>query len=99
MSFAAAPRSRRRVALVMAVVILIAGIVQAAHYHKSELAGGAPDVHCLVCLYAGGSAGPPTVAQVLPPSPSHCSYSFPTATVPLLEHRTAPYQARGPPLS
>jgi hypothetical protein len=99
MSLISASRSRNRIALVMAVTILLAGIAQAAHYEKSELAGGRPDVHCLVCLYAGGAAGPPAIAQVLQALPSSCSYTFPSNTVPPPSHCVAPYEARGPPLS
>ena len=54
-----ATRLRRRIALVMAVAVLFAGIAQAGHFHKLEV-GTHNDVHlqCLLCMYSAGSAGP-----------------------------------------
>jgi hypothetical protein len=83
----------------VAVAILLAGIAQAAHYHKAEPARGTTDVHCLLCLFAGGTAGPPAMAVVLPPAVRHSSYRFPSAQVFPLTHAPVPYEARGPPLA
>jgi hypothetical protein len=99
MSFTSARRSRARFAWVMAVAILLAGIAQAAHYHESELAGGSSDVHCLVCLYAAGAAGPPSVVQAVSPGRRYCTDSTSPATVLILSRQPVPYEARGPPLS
>lgn len=92
-------RSRRHIAWVVAVAILLAGIAQAAHYHKTELARGTTDVHCLLCLFAGASAGPPAIAQALQGALRYCPYRFPLTGVCPSNHQPAPYQARGPPLS
>lgn len=91
-------RLRRRIALAMVVAILLAGIAQAAHYHPDELVHpGSTDVHCLLCLYAGGSAGPPT----LPSAPAAISLSHdyrPPQSIPGPEGiLAASYDARGPP--
>ena len=103
MSLLSLPRSRRRlfrrVALVMAVAILFAGIAQAAHFHKDELAGGATDVHCLLCLFAASTAGPPAIVQpARPVAARYCNYRLPSSSVPPLGHHPVPYEARGPPL-
>lgn len=92
------PRSRRYIAWVLAAAILLAGIASAAHYHKTELARGTTDVHCLLCLFAGASAGPPTIAQAVQGAARYCSYFYPVASVCTANHHPAPYQARGPPL-
>jgi hypothetical protein len=83
----------------MAVAILLAGIAQAAHYHKDELVHpGSTDVHCLLCLFAAGSAPPPAILPLVRlPGPKHCDYRLadsnrcPESTDP------ASYDARGPP--
>ena len=93
------PRSRRHIVCVVAVAILLAGIAQAAHYHKGELTRGTTDVHCLLCLFAGSSAGPPAIAQAMQGPPRYSSYRFPSTIVSLPNHHPAPYEARGPPLS
>jgi hypothetical protein len=95
---ASQPRSRRHIAWVVVVAILLAGIAQAAHYHKTELARGTTDVHCLLCLFAGAQAGPPAIAQALPAAPRYYTYRSPLTTVCPPSHHPAPYQARGPPL-
>jgi hypothetical protein len=91
---------RRRIALAMAVAILFAGIAQAAHYHKAELARGSTDVHCLLCLFAAGSAGPPAAGL---PAPAIATRSWPyepPASITRPQSRCgACYDARGPPLS
>ncbi len=92
-------RPRRRIALVVAVAILLAGIAQAAHYHKAEPARGTTDVHCLLCLFAAGTAGPPVIAAALPPPTRYSSYLFPPALVVPRTHQPVPYEARGPPLA
>jgi len=93
------PRSRRYIAWVVAVAILLAGIAQSAHYHRTELARTMTDVHCLLCLFAGGSAGPSAIAQALRGAPRYSSYRFPlTHACPPNHHHPVPYEARGPPL-
>ena len=83
----------------MAVAVLFAGIAQAAHYDKSELTRGDPDIHCLLCLFAAGSAGPPAPAQLVPcAAPRYCSYRFPSTILCPQSHDPASYDARGPPL-
>jgi hypothetical protein len=92
-------RLRRRIALAMAVAILFAGVAQAAHFHQDELIHpGSTDVHCLLCLFAGGSATPPAVLPFVPPAgPRHCDYR-PPHSIPCPESTDpASYDARGPP--
>jgi len=93
------PKPRRHITLVVVLAIFLAGIAQAAHYHKSEPTRGTTDVHCLLCLYAGGTAGPPAIARAVPGAVRYSSYRFPAASVLPLTHRPVPYQARGPPLA
>ncbi len=82
----------------MAVAILFAGIAQAAHYHKDELTRGTTDVHCLLCLFAAGSAGPPAVVQLVPgAAPRYFSYRFPSSIPRPRSKHAASYDARGPP--
>ena len=84
----------------MAVAILIAGIAQAAHYHKAELARGSTDVHCLLCLFAAGSAGPPVHVQPVPVTAARSwPYHFPASITRPQSRCGACYDARGPPLS
>jgi len=93
------PRPLRRIALAMAVAILFAGIAQAAHFHKDELAGGGADVHCLLCLFAASTAGPPAIAQpARPVAARYCNYRFPSSSARPPSHYPVPYEARGPPL-
>ena len=94
------PRPLRRIALAMAAAILFAGIAQAAHIHKDELAGGATDVHCLLCLFAASTAGPPAIVQpARPVAARYCNYRLPCSCAPPPSHLPVPYEARGPPLS
>jgi hypothetical protein len=83
----------------MAFAILFAGIAQAAHYHEDQLVhAGSTDVHCLLCLFAGGSAAPPVILPIVPPAvPRHCDYR-PADSSPCPESTDpASYDARGPP--
>jgi len=92
-------RARRRVLLVMAAAILLAGIAQAAHYHKDEFARGGTDVHCLLCQYAGGTAALPVPVRVAPPAPPPYQAVICPTTLPCAQRsEAAPYDARGPPL-
>jgi len=94
-------RARRHIALLLAFAVLFAGIAQAAHYHKDELAGGhsQTDVHCLLCLYAASTAGPPAPApQAVPAAPRYCGYRLPACLGRLTLHTAASYDARGPPV-
>lgn len=96
-----ATRLRRRLVLLLAVAVLFAGIAQASHYHKYELAGGnSTDVHCLLCLYAASSAAPsaPTkllqrTALLLVRGSCPVNLTRPRSLAP------ASYDARGPPLA
>ncbi len=83
----------------MAVAILFAGIAQAAHYHKDELTRGTTDVHCLLCLFAAGSAGPPAIVQLVrAAAPRYFSYRFPSSIPCPQSNYAASYDARGPPV-
>jgi hypothetical protein len=95
----ATARLRQRIALLMAVAVVLAGIAQAGHFHKIE-AGRHTDSHpqCLLCLHSSGSAGPPAVAGLVPDAVEHCRLAAPeTATIPC-SAIVASYDARGPPL-
>ncbi len=94
-------RARRRIAIFLAFAVLFAGIAQAAHYHKDQLTGQSQtDVHCLLCLFAGGNAGPPaSVQQTAPAAPRYCGYRYPVCIGRLTLHAAASYDARGPPVS
>ena len=91
-------RVRRRVALGMAIAILLAGVAQAAHYHKDEQGNfGGADPHCLLCQYAGGTAAPP-VPLTVPAAPPLCRDYRPPHSIPCPEgYLAASYDARGPP--
>lgn len=91
------PRSRRYVAWALAAVIVLAGIAQSAHYHRTELARGTTDLHCLLCLFAGGSAAPSSIAQALRRTPRYCSYRFSLSSCCPPHHHPLHYGARGPP--
>jgi hypothetical protein len=75
-------RLRRRIALAMAVVVLIAGIAQAGHFHKLEL-GQHNDVHlqCLLCMHS-----------------AHRWLALPGLVSIAADAAIASYDARGPPL-
>ncbi len=91
-------RARRHIVLVVAAAILFAGIAQAAHFHKAELAGGNGDVHCLLCLYAASSAAPPAPAQLIPATALPLQEARCPADQPCpRSHAPASYDARGPP--
>jgi hypothetical protein len=95
-------RTRRRIAFILALAVLFAGIAQAAHYHKDELAGGHSqnDVACLLCLYAASTAGPPATGRILPPAiPRYCGYRTDGGPGHLSLHAPASYDARGPPIA
>jgi len=82
----------------MAIAVLLAGIAQAAHYHKDDQGhfGGA-DPHCLLCQYAGGTAALPALPAVPPALPPYRDYR-PPHSVPFPEGiLAASYDARGPP--
>jgi len=83
-------------ALAMAMAIAFAGIAQATHHHKDALVGGTTDVHCLLCLFAAGSATAP-VAMVQPAVLRSFSYHLPTSSSVPRSNDAASYDARGPP--
>ncbi|HTT03787.1 MAG TPA: hypothetical protein VMF64_00745 [Steroidobacteraceae bacterium] len=93
------PRPRRRIILALVLAILLAGFAQAAHFHRDELAGheSQTDSHCLLCLYATGTAGPPAVtARVAAPAPRYGRRLI-ALRIPLIRADAAPYHARAPP--
>jgi len=91
-------RVRQRIALAMAVAILLAGIAQAAHYHKDKQGDfGGADPHCLLCQYAGGTAALPVLPTVPPAPPPYRDYHPPHSTPCPEDILVAPYDARGPP--
>lgn len=92
-------RPRRRIALLLVLAIVFAGFAQAAHFHQDELAGhkSQADTHCLLCLFAAGTAGPPTiVARVATPAPRYARAVF-FSQRPRHRAAAAPYEARAPP--
>jgi hypothetical protein len=93
-------RLRRRIALVMAVAVLFAGIAQAGHFHKLEV-GTHNDVHlqCLLCMYSAGSAGPPDVVRLVQGVIAMRSYGLPAIASIAQDAAVAAYDARGPPLA
>jgi hypothetical protein len=103
MSSAAHPfprvRTRRRIALAMVAALLIAGVAQAAHFHKSEFAQH-NDVHlqCLLCLYSSGTAGPPSVPRLVVSAPIYLAYRLPRSVACPQSADAACYDARGPPV-
>jgi len=93
-------RARRRIVFAMALAILIAGIAQAAHFHKDEMGHfGGQDEHCLLCIYAGGTAALPTL-PALPTAPPAFRNYRPPHSLPCPERLfAASYDARGPPVA
>jgi len=91
-------RSRWRIVMAMAVVILLAGIAKAAHYHKDKQGNfGGTDPHCLLCQYAGGTAAPPVLLTAPAAPPPYRDYR-PPHSIPCPEgYLAASYDARGPP--
>jgi hypothetical protein len=77
--------------------VLCAGIAQAAHFHKSELARSA-HVHCLLCQFASGSASLPSLAQAIkPPVPHRYRFRCVETDACPVSSELARYDARGPP--
>jgi hypothetical protein len=93
-------RLRRRIALFMAVAVLVAGIAQAGHFHKLE-AGTHSDVHlqCLLCLYSTGSAGAPDVVRLVQGATAHRCPTVAVVSSIATDAAVASYDARGPPLA
>lgn len=95
------PRPRRRIVVTLVLAILFAGFAQAAHFHKDELSGHPTqaDLHCLLCLYAAGSAAPPAI--LTRPAAPAARFARPNlvSITPVLRTAPAAYDARGPPLS
>lgn len=90
---------RRRIVLALVLAIVFAGFAQAAHFHKDELAGheSQTDIHCLLCLYAAGSAGPPAAtARVAAPLPRYARAVL-VCQLPSVRRDASAYQARAPP--
>ena len=82
----------------MATAVLLAGIAQAAHYHKDGQGEfGGQDVHCLLCQYAGGTAAPPVVPTLPPALPPFRDYQLPFSVPCPKRLFPAHYDARGPP--
>ncbi len=91
-------RLRRRVALFMAVAVLLAGIAQAGHFHKLE-AGTHNDVHlqCLLCMHSSGSAAPPELVRLVQGAVAQRQAVLPATRSMTGDADTASYDARGPP--
>ena len=91
-------RPRQCIALALVAAILLAGIAQAAHYHKDEQGDfGGKDVRCQLCQYAGGTAALPVVPTVAAALPPYREYQSPHS-IPSPECLfPASYDARGPP--
>ena len=102
MPSAAAPfcsaRLRRRIAMLMAVAVLCAGIAQAGHFRKLELRQHG-DVHlqCMLCMYSAGTAGPPDVVRLAQGAIAHRGYALPATAPDVQDAALASYDARGPP--
>ena len=88
-------RARRVIALLVAAAVLLAGIAQAAHFHKSMLAWGG-DTHCLSCLHSASAAPPAVPTLAARATLLQRAVRSPSTLVP---HFLAPtfYQPRGPP--
>jgi hypothetical protein len=89
---------RRRIVLLLAVAVLLAGIVQAVHTHKDELTGCDGDKHCLVCVFVACNGAPPALVVLvrpaaLPVRAAICSFELPRPC----SLAPASYNARGPP--
>jgi hypothetical protein len=92
------PKGRRRLALLLVFAIVLAGIAQASHYHQPNATRGSTDVHCLLCLFASGSASPPVPAQA--PAVPRLHYYVarrPAVTRSPASGPLASYDATGPP--
>jgi hypothetical protein len=89
---------RRCVTLLAACAIFMAGLAQAAHFHKDAPARGV-DTHlsCLLCMHADRWAGPPELPAMLSPVADVDTLTSPLTTTGPGQHRVAPYEARGPP--
>ena len=93
------PATRWRVVLALSFALVIAGIAQASHFHKSAPGHNqGTDAQCLLCLHAATGSGPP-------PSLTSANFS-PARTAPVTAVATlvagvaiVVYHARGPPES
>jgi hypothetical protein len=91
-------RPLRRIAMAMAVVMLLAGMAQAGHIHQDEAGRlGGVDVHCLLCQYAGGHAAAPAVPLLPSAATAHDNSRPPLAIFRAEKILAASYDARGPP--
>jgi hypothetical protein len=84
----------------MVAAVLLAGIAQAAHYHRDKLGRpGSVDTHCLLCLYAAGTAAPPAIHQATRPAETRLRERVDPHCIGCAEnHYAASYDARGPPI-
>ncbi len=84
--------------MAMAVVLLLAGMAQAANFHEDDLGrSGGADVHCLLCQYAGGHAAAPSLPPIPAASVAHDGVVPPLPFFRLEKILAASYDARGPP--
>jgi len=92
-------RPRRRIILALVLAIALAGLAHAAHFHKDELAGHSSptDTHCLLCLFAAGTAGPPAPAGAVAAPAAHFAPALRVAGRGLARAAATAYEARGPP--
>jgi hypothetical protein len=93
------PHPRRRLVLALVLAILLAGFAQAAHFHKGELAGHPTqtEIHCLLCLFAAGTAGPPALPGRAPAPAPQFARPILVSVIRILRAAPAAYDARGPP--
>ena len=89
---------RRRIALFMALAVLVGGIAQASHFHKFDLAQH-NDVHlqCSLCLHSAGSAGPPDAPRLVQSALIYVLCLAPLSVPRPESLSAASYDARGPP--
>ena len=93
------PATRWRLVLALSFALVIAGIAQASHFHKSAPGHSqGTDVQCLLCLHAGAGSGPPPSLNSAHFSPARNTLA--TVVAPLVTgFATVVYHARGPPKS
>jgi hypothetical protein len=94
------PLLRQSLALLATVALLLSGLAQAAHFHRSDTARGAEThLQCLLCLHADRWAGPPDLPKAAAPSLTAIALVV-FLTISAASCRfPRRYDARGPPRS
>lgn len=92
------PLLRQSLALLATVALLIAGMAQAAHFHKDDSNRGV-DTHlqCLLCLHVDRWAGPPQLPQAVARSLTFIALLVVFATGIVFCRVPRHYEPRGPP--